>query len=63
MRKKEVRNFVTFINRAATSGVEVDISAKVAPLNANMACLMIFGKKYMDDDFDKGVLKMLFKKI
>ncbi|MCD7469558.1 hypothetical protein HAX54_008667 [Datura stramonium] len=42
MRKQEV---VNFINRAASNGVEVDISAKLATLNANMACLMIFEKK------------------
>ncbi|KAK4706820.1 hypothetical protein R3W88_033616 [Solanum pinnatisectum] len=59
MRKQEVRNFVTFINRAATSGVEVDISAKVATLNANMACLMIFGKKNIwMMNLMKGVLKI-----
>ncbi|XP_060169551.1 cytochrome P450 71AU50-like [Lycium barbarum] len=53
MRKQEVANFVTFINRAACSHVEVDISAKLATLSANMACLMVFGKKYTDDEFDE----------
>ncbi|KAF3631994.1 Cytochrome [Capsicum annuum] len=57
MRKQEVANFVTFINRAASSGVEVDISAKLASLSANMACLMVFGKKYMDDEFDERGFK------
>ncbi|KAM3281034.1 cytochrome 71AU50 [Capsicum chacoense] len=57
MRKQEVANFVTFINRAASSGVEVDISAKLSSLNANMTCLMVFGKKYMDDEFDERGFK------
>ncbi|KAF3677704.1 Cytochrome [Capsicum annuum] len=57
MRKQEVANFVTFINKAASSGVEVDISAKLASLSANMACLMVFGKKYMDDEFDERGFK------
>ncbi|PHT80845.1 hypothetical protein T459_13860 [Capsicum annuum] len=43
--------------RAASSGVEVDISAKLASLNANMTCLMVFGKKYMDDEFDERGFK------
>ncbi|CAN4090064.1 unnamed protein product [Withania somnifera] len=40
MRIQEVINFVTFINRAASSHVEVDISAKLVSLSANMTCLM-----------------------
>ncbi|CAN4090069.1 unnamed protein product [Withania somnifera] len=57
MRKQQVTNFVTSINRAASSHVEVDISAKLASLNANMTCLMVFGKKYMDDEFDQRGFK------
>ncbi|XP_060184312.1 cytochrome P450 71AU50-like [Lycium barbarum] len=57
MRKQEVATFVTFINRVASSGVGVDISAKLASLGANMACLMVFGKKYMDDEFDERGFK------
>ncbi|XP_060185335.1 cytochrome P450 71AU50-like [Lycium barbarum] len=57
MRKQEVANFVTFINRAASSGVEVDISARLSSLGANMACLMIFGEKYMEDEFDERGFK------
>ncbi|PHT80844.1 Cytochrome [Capsicum annuum] len=57
MRKQEVTNFVTFINQAASNGVEVDVSAKLASLNANMACLMVFGKKYVDDEFDERGFK------
>ncbi|XP_006346716.1 cytochrome P450 CYP736A12-like [Solanum tuberosum] len=57
MRKQQVTNFVTFINRAASSHVEVDISANLALLSANMSCLMIFGKEYMDDEFDERGFK------
>ncbi|WMV57711.1 hypothetical protein MTR67_051096 [Solanum verrucosum] len=38
--------------------VVVDLSERVASLNANMTCLMVFGKKYMDED-----LKLYFKKL
>ncbi|XP_009802012.1 cytochrome P450 71AU50-like [Nicotiana sylvestris] len=57
MRKQEIGNFVTFLNRAASNGIEVDISAKLASLSANMACLMVFGKKYMDEEFDERGFK------
>ncbi|MCD7464690.1 hypothetical protein HAX54_053237 [Datura stramonium] len=57
MRKQEVANFMTFIHQAASSGVEVNISDKLATLGANMACLMVFGKKYMDDEFDERGFK------
>ncbi|XP_006363549.1 cytochrome P450 CYP736A12-like isoform X2 [Solanum tuberosum] len=61
MRKQEVTNFVTFINGAASSGVEIDISAKLATLNTNMTCLMVFGKKYMDDEFDERGFKYVIQ--
>lgn len=57
MRKQEIGNFVTFLIRAASNGVEVYISAKLASLSANMACLMVFGKKYMDEEFDERGFK------
>lgn len=55
MRKQEVGILVNFLRHAASEGTVIDLSAKVASLSANMSCLMIFGKKYMDEDLgDKG---------
>ncbi|OIT02525.1 cytochrome p450 cyp736a12 [Nicotiana attenuata] len=55
MRKQELGILVNFLKQAASEGTVIDLSAKVASLSANMSCLMIFGKKYMDEDLgDKG---------
>nr|XP_009791748.1 PREDICTED: cytochrome P450 CYP736A12-like [Nicotiana sylvestris] len=55
MRKQELGILVNFLKQAACEGTVIDLSAKVASLSANMSCLMIFGKKYMDEDLgDKG---------
>ncbi|GMY11274.1 cytochrome P450 CYP736A12-like [Fagus crenata] len=39
--------------RAARDQVAVDLGAKVSSLSADMSCRMVFGKKYMDEDFDE----------
>ncbi|KAL3527825.1 hypothetical protein ACH5RR_012481, partial [Cinchona calisaya] len=52
MRKKEIDLLVKSIKSAASDGSAVDLSAEISSLGANMSCLMIFGKKYMDKDFD-----------
>ncbi|KAH0773442.1 hypothetical protein KY290_010579 [Solanum tuberosum] len=53
MRKQELGIFVNFVKQAASNHVEVDLSAKFASLSANMSCLMVFGKKYMEEEFDE----------
>ncbi|XP_070002177.1 cytochrome P450 71AU50-like [Nicotiana sylvestris] len=53
--EKELEILVNFLKQAASEGIVIDLSAKVASLSANMSCLMIFGRKYMDEDLgDKG---------
>ncbi|XP_070031301.1 cytochrome P450 71AU50-like [Nicotiana tomentosiformis] len=54
MRKQELEILVNFLKNAALNQDEVDLSAKVAYLSANMACLMVFGKKYNIDEDNKG---------
>ncbi|OIT02523.1 cytochrome p450 cyp736a12 [Nicotiana attenuata] len=54
MRKQELEILVNFLKKAALNQDEVDLSAKVAYLSANMACLMVFGKKYNIDEDNKG---------
>ncbi|XP_077229751.1 cytochrome P450 71AU50-like [Tasmannia lanceolata] len=51
MRREEVRLLVESLKDS--SKVAVDLSAKVASLSANMTCLMVFGKKYDDEDLDE----------
>ncbi|XP_015161082.1 cytochrome P450 CYP736A12-like [Solanum tuberosum] len=57
MRKQEVELLIESIKMEAHHHVAVDLSAKITSLNANLTCLMVFGKKYMDEDFDKRGFK------
>ncbi|XP_027179619.1 cytochrome P450 CYP736A12-like [Coffea eugenioides] len=52
MRGEEVGKLVKSLKHAASDGAAVDLSALISSLGANMSCLMIFGQKYMDKDFD-----------
>jgi hypothetical protein len=53
MRKEELDLLIKFIQGAARDQVAVDLSAKVSSLSADMSCRLVFGKKYMDEDFDE----------
>ncbi|PRQ48908.1 putative cytochrome P450 [Rosa chinensis] len=53
MRKEELDLFINFIREASHDHATVDLSAKVSSLNADMTCRMVFGKKYMDKEFDE----------
>ncbi|KAG5572812.1 hypothetical protein H5410_062578 [Solanum commersonii] len=57
MRKQEVELLIESIKMEAHHCIAVDLSAKITSLNANLTCLMVFGKKYMDEDFDKRGFK------
>lgn len=61
MRREELGLIIGSIKDMAKARVAVDLSAKVASLTANMTCLMVFGRKYMDEDLDergfKGVME------
>ncbi|KAK7318548.1 hypothetical protein RJT34_03251 [Clitoria ternatea] len=61
MREEELDQLIKFLREAAKDGTVVDLSAKVATLSADMACRMVLGKKYMDQDLDekgfKGVMQ------
>ncbi|CDP12934.1 unnamed protein product [Coffea canephora] len=52
MRRQEVGTLVKSLKQAASDGAAVDLSALISSLGTNMSCLMIFGQKYMDKDFD-----------
>ncbi|KAL2343006.1 hypothetical protein Fmac_004291 [Flemingia macrophylla] len=63
-REKELDLLIELLRETANDGAVVDLSAKVATLSADMACRMILGKKYMDQDLDekgfKAVMQELF---
>ncbi|XP_060186303.1 cytochrome P450 71AU50-like [Lycium barbarum] len=63
MRKQELGILVNFIKQAANDRDVIDLSAKVASLSANMSCLMIFGKKYTDEDLGEKGFKGLIQDI
>ncbi|XP_006365795.1 cytochrome P450 CYP736A12-like isoform X1 [Solanum tuberosum] len=60
MRKQELGIFVNFLKQAASNRVEVDLSADLASLIVDMSCLMVFGKKYMEEEFDERGFKNIF---
>ncbi|KAL3533107.1 hypothetical protein ACH5RR_006628 [Cinchona calisaya] len=60
MRTQEVGILVESLKQAAFDGASVDLSALISSLGVNMSCLMIFGKKYMDNDFgDRGFKEVI----
>lgn len=63
MRREEVALLIESIKEAeATSYKEpVDLSAKVSSLSANMTCMMVFGKKYADEEFDDKGFKSVIQ--
>ncbi|WCJ31801.1 Cytochrome P450 71AU50 [Euphorbia peplus] len=61
MRKEELNLFIDYIKEAAREGMAVDLSAKVASLNAGMSCRMVFGKKYLDTEIDARGFKAVIQ--
>ncbi|KAJ0041340.1 hypothetical protein Pint_26769 [Pistacia integerrima] len=61
MRKEELDLLIEYIKEAAEGGVAVDISAKVSSLSADMTCRMVFGKKYMEEEFDERGFKAVIQ--
>ncbi|KAL6576025.1 hypothetical protein OROHE_000496 [Orobanche hederae] len=61
MRRAELGNLVSYIRRAAEMRETVDISASVSGLSGDMTCLMVFGRKYADRDFDEKGFKSVIE--
>ncbi|KAL3721617.1 hypothetical protein ACJRO7_034025 [Eucalyptus globulus] len=57
MRREEVGLFVNFLKDASHNCMAIDLSAKISSLSADMSCQMVFGKKYMDKEFDERGFK------
>nr|XP_009615258.1 cytochrome P450 CYP736A12-like [Nicotiana tomentosiformis] len=63
MRKQQVQLLIDSLKREAHDRIVVDLSAKITSLNANLTCLMVFGKKYMDEDLDKRGFKAVVQDV
>ncbi|KAL2343004.1 hypothetical protein Fmac_004289 [Flemingia macrophylla] len=60
-REEELDLLIEIVREAANDGAVVDLSAKVATLTADMACRMVLGKKYMDQDLDEKGFKAVIQ--
>lgn len=61
MRSREVGLLVKSLKEAEKS--VVNLSAEVASLSANMSCLMVFGKKYSDEEFSERGFKDVIREV
>lgn len=61
MRREELKLWMDSLKKAARESVTVDISAEVSSLSANISCLMVFGKKYEDKDFNERGFKSVIQ--
>ncbi|XP_077210470.1 cytochrome P450 71AU50-like isoform X2 [Tasmannia lanceolata] len=61
MRREEVALLIKSIKGISNSRVAIDLSAKVSSLGADITCMMVFGKKYMDKDLEDGGFKTVLQ--
>ncbi|XP_047155062.1 cytochrome P450 71AU50-like [Vigna umbellata] len=61
MREEELDLLIKDLREAAKDGAAVNLSAKVSTLSADMACRMVFGKKYTDRDLDEKGFKAVMQ--
>ena len=59
MRREEIGLLINSFKESA--GGAVDVSGKIAMLTADMSCRMVFGKKYVDKDFDERGFKAVIQ--
>ncbi|KAG5572858.1 hypothetical protein H5410_062624 [Solanum commersonii] len=64
MRRQQVEFMIKSLkNEACDHRIVVDLSAKISSLSADLTCLMVFGKKYMDEDLDKRGFKAVVEEV
>jgi len=56
-RKEELDLLIDYIKDASRERVAVDLGAKVSSLSADISCRMVFGKKYLEKEFDEKGFK------
>ncbi|XP_038882277.1 cytochrome P450 71AU50-like [Benincasa hispida] len=59
--RAEVRELIEYLKTASKDGVAVGLSSKVSSLIADMTCLMVFGKKYRDEEFGERGFKAVIQ--
>ncbi|XP_023544864.1 cytochrome P450 CYP736A12-like [Cucurbita pepo subsp. pepo] len=63
MRRQELGFTIHQLRDAAKSGMVVNISSKIYSLTANMACLMIIGRRFEDKELDEMGFKWMIQEI
>ncbi|XP_030445192.2 cytochrome P450 71AU50-like [Syzygium oleosum] len=63
MRREEVGLLVNFLKDASHNRTTIDLSANISSLSADMSCRMVFGKKYMDKEFDERGFKAVIQEV
>ncbi|KAA0036264.1 cytochrome P450 CYP736A12-like protein [Cucumis melo var. makuwa] len=61
IRKHELGLLIEYFKEAAHNKTVVNLSAKVTSLTTDIICLMAFGKKYGDEDFDERGFKAVIQ--
>uniref|UniRef100_A0A3Q7J9J8 Cytochrome P450 n=1 Tax=Solanum lycopersicum TaxID=4081 RepID=A0A3Q7J9J8_SOLLC len=61
MRREQVELMIKSLKN--DDRVVFDVSAKISSLSADLTCMMVFGKKYMDEDLDKRGFKAVVKEV
>ncbi|PHT53297.1 hypothetical protein CQW23_07759 [Capsicum baccatum] len=63
MRRQQVELMIESLKNEARDRIVVDLSAKVASLNADLALLMMFRKRYTDKDLDNRGFKAVLQEV
>ena len=63
MRKEEVGLLIEYLKEAASDGVSINISSKAASLITDMTCLMVFGRKFGDEELDDRGFKAMIQEV
>ncbi|XP_077252931.1 cytochrome P450 71AU50-like [Tasmannia lanceolata] len=61
MRREQLTLLVQSLKDISNSRVTIDLSANVVTLSADMTCMMVFGKKYRDEDLDEKGFKAVLQ--
>ncbi|XP_038883633.1 cytochrome P450 71AU50-like [Benincasa hispida] len=61
MRKHELGLMIEYLKEAAHNKVVVNLSSKVTSLTTDIICLMAFGKKYEDEEFNERGFKAVIQ--
>ncbi|XP_022132668.1 cytochrome P450 CYP736A12-like [Momordica charantia] len=63
MRKEELGLLIDRVREKANDGAVVDLSSEVSSLSTDMTCLMVFGRKFSDEEFDDRGFKTMIQEV